>query len=127
MLRLFEVMGWLRICWIFHIKECLKKFCTVPRAEIHPCWYMFEEVFCIEDTHELNSIAVRYSQSKVRAMICFLIKSKGLHVGNHSKWHLIKKYKTCIRAYKKNPEKYIFEHTEEGNEYVHDLAIPEWS
>ena len=108
------------------LESCLVLFENTKSIKlVRDCLYYFEEMFCIEDTHELNSIAAGYLKSRVRAMILFLNWNKARGKIADGKDEIIRIYQKCMKKYDRNPDAYGHYEENNGEDWC-KAAYPEW-
>ena len=112
------------------LDSCLELFKKTKSIDVvRDCLYYFEEMFCIEDSHELNNIAVIRLRTRVLAMIVFLnwnrARGKLIPKKKETKGDIILTYENCMKEYDENPSAYGREEENRGS-YWCKSPYPEW-
>ena len=93
-------------------------------SNIETCLYYFEELFCIDYTHEFTPYALSYLRSRIEAMIAFLEK----FTKSEEAEAIVTSYKECIKAYQEDPTTYKMRHRilHPDEETWTFASYPEW-
>lgn len=107
-------------------RTCLNLFEKTKGTQVvRDCLYYFEEMFCIEDTHELNYIAAGRLCTRVWAMIVFLNWNKAHGKVATEKDEIIRIYQECMQRYKTDPRSYGHWEENSGDDWC-KAFYPEW-